>query len=102
NGVVPDLAVTLDPHATRIVRWFGDPTLDTQRLKEDDYFARQDQDKEFADELRMNDELLRLIDRHGKDIRIAVATSASSAVVDRVLATGMKVYWWNPMLDDPD
>jgi len=102
NGVIPDLAVTLDPHATRIVRWFGDPTLTSARLKEDDYFARQEQDSAFSDELRMNEELLRLIDRHGKDIRIAVSTSASQAVVERVLGSGMQVYWWNPMLDDPD
>lgn len=102
NGVVPDLAVTLDPHATRIVRWFGDPTLTAARLAEDDYFARQEQDAAFADELRMNEELLRLVDRHARDIRIAVATSASPAVVARVLGSGMQVYWWNPMLDDPD
>jgi hypothetical protein len=102
NGVVPDLAVTLDPHATRIVRWFGDPSLTAESLKEDDYFARQDMDRAFADELRANEELLRLLDKHGKNIRIAVSTSASSAVVDRVLATGMRPYWWNPMLDDPD
>jgi hypothetical protein len=102
NGVVPDLAVTLDPHATRVVRWFGDPHLSSEKLAQDDYFVRQEQDPAFADELRMNDQLLRLIDRYGKDIRIAVSTSASKAVVDRVLNSGMQVYWWNPMLDDPD
>ena len=102
NGVIPDLAVTLDPHATRVVRWFGDPLLTHDRLKEDDYFTRQEQDPAFADELRLNEKLLNLIDRHGKYIRIAVSTSASKAVVDRVLNSGMQVYWWNPMLDDPD
>ena len=102
RGLVPDLVVTLDPHAVRIVRWFGDPELTEAMLREDDYFSRQDQDSAFADELRANDEILELLNRHGKDIRIALATSASRAVVDRVTETGMDIYWWNPMLDDPD
>ena len=102
NGIVPDLAVSLDPHPTRIVRWLGDPHLTEDHLKSDDYFARQDQDDAFADEMRANDEILGLLDRHGSDIRMALATSASQAVVERVLETGMEIYWWNPMLDDPD
>jgi hypothetical protein len=102
NDVVPDLIVTLDPHATRIVRWFGDPDLTSERLAEDDYYRRQDMDEDFAAELRTNEEVLRLLDRHGKDMRIALSTSASAAVVDRVIGTGMQIYWWNPMLDDPD
>ena len=102
SGIVPDLAVTLDPHTTRIVRWLGDPNLTEEQLRQDDYFSRQDQDDAFADEMRANEEILGLLDRHGRDIRMALATSASQAVVDRVLATGMEIYWWNPMLDDPD
>ena len=102
NGIVPDLTLTLDPHATRIVRWFGDPGLTLETLKNDDYFSRQDMDEAFADELRANEEILDLIDRHGKNMRIALSTSASQAVVDRVLSTGMDIYWWNPMWDDPD
>jgi hypothetical protein len=101
NDVVPDLVVTLDPHATRIVRWFGDPSLDPERIGHDDYYRRQDMDPAFADELRFNRELVALIDRHGPHMRIALATSASEAVVRRVLDTGMRIYWWNPMLDDP-
>ena len=102
NGVVPHLAVSLDPHATRIVRWFGDPSLNEETVSGDDYYRRQDMDRAFADEMKANREILAALDRHGSDIRIALSTSASSAVVDRVLATGMKVFWWNPMLDDPD
>ena len=102
NGVVPDLAVTIDPGTTRVVRWLGDPTLTEARLREDDYFARQDQDDAFADELRANDEILALLDKHGRDIRIALSTMAAPAVVDRVVSTGMEIYWFNPMLDDPD
>lgn len=102
QGLVPDLTVTLDPHATRIVRWFGDPHLCDDKLSADDYFARQDMDQAFADEKAANREILELLNKHGPKIRIALSTSASKAVVDRVLETGMKIYWWNPMFDDPD
>ena len=102
NGVVPDLAVTLDPDPSRIVRWFGDPNLTEDKIKADDYFSRQDQDADFAAEVKANDEVLRLLDRHGKDIRIALSTSVSEVVVKRILDIGMPIYWWNPMLDDPD
>ncbi|MBF0267909.1 MAG: hypothetical protein HQL44_04910 [Alphaproteobacteria bacterium] len=102
QGLVPDLTVTLDPHATRIVRWFGDPHLSHDSLKADDYFSRQDMDKAFADEMAANKEILSLLDQYGPRIRIALSTSASEAVVNRVLETGMQVYWWNPMFDDPD
>jgi hypothetical protein len=102
NGVVPDLAVSLDPDATRIVRWFGDPNLSSDSISADDYFRRQDMDTAFADELRTNDEIMELLNRHAKDMRIALCTSASESVVNRVLELGMEVFWWNPMLDDPD
>lgn len=102
NNVVPDLVVTLDPHATRIVRWFGDPNLTAQKLAEDDYYRRQDMDEAFAKEVKLNGEVLALLDEHGHKMRIALSTSASDAVVDRVLSVGMQIYWWNPMLDNPD
>lgn len=102
NGIVPDLVVSLDPDATRIVRWFGDPELTKEKLATDDYFRRQDMDTDFSNELRANDEVLELLNRHGKDMRIALCSSASKAVVDRVMTSGMSIYWWNAMLDDPD
>lgn len=102
QGLVPDLTVTLDPHATRIVRWFGDPHLSPDSLKTDDYFSRQDMDKAFADEMAANQEILALLDKYGPRIRIALSTSASEAVVNRVVESGMQIYWWNPMFDDPD
>ncbi|CDL00639.1 conserved protein of unknown function [Magnetospirillum gryphiswaldense MSR-1 v2] len=102
NGIVPDLCVTLDPHATRVVRWFGDPELTREKIEADDYYARQDMDEFFADQVSSNVQVLRMLDEHGPKIRIALCTSASKAVVDRVLQTGMQVYWWNPMMDDPD
>lgn len=101
NGIVPDLIVTADPHATRIVRWFGDPQLTEERLGADDYYRRQDMDSSFADELRVNAEMLELLDRHGDRLKIALCSSASPAVVKRVHDAGLDVYWWNPMYDDP-
>ncbi len=100
NGIVPDLVVTIDPHARRIVRWFGDPELNEHHLAADDYFKRQDMDQAFADELAYNREVLALIDEYGSRIRIALSTVSSREVVERVIGAGMQVYWWNPMLDD--
>lgn len=102
NDVVPHLTVTLDPHATRIVRWFGDPGLTEDAIRNDDYYRRQDMDRAFADELAANRFILDALDRHGKDICIAACTSASEAVVNRVSQAGMPLFWWNAMLDDPD
>jgi len=102
NGIVPDLVVSLDPHHTRIVRWFGDPNLTKEAMEADDYYERQDMDPAFADQLRTNEKIYELLNRHGKNMRIALATSSSQAVVQRVLESGMEIYWWNPMYDDPD
>src|SRR2546425_8112576 len=103
HGITPHLVVTLDPHASRIVRWFGVPKLTEALLARDYYFARQDMDTKFQeDQLRFNRELLELVDRCGSRIRIAVASSASPSVVDRIVKTRMQAYWWNPMYDDYD
>jgi hypothetical protein len=103
NGIVPDLVVTVDPHPERIVRWFGDPELDPAALDRDDYYARQDIDPEFRrNQLAVNRELLELVNKHGSRMCIAVATSASQAVVRRCVESQMHIYWWNPMLDDYD
>jgi hypothetical protein len=103
HDIVPDLVVTLDPHPDRIVRWFGDPALTEQGLARDDYFTRQDMDPKFReDQLRFNQELVDLLNANGSRIRIAIASSASTAVVQRATETGMDIYWWNPMYDDYD
>tara|TARA_Y100001934_G_scaffold152917_1_gene183315 strand:- start:3728 stop:4816 length:1089 start_codon:yes stop_codon:yes gene_type:complete len=102
NDIIPDLVVTLDPHPKRIVRWFGDPDLVRADLESDDYFSRQDMDPAFADQMRVNDEVIELLEKYGKKIKIALSTSASDAVVQRAINTGMEIYWWNPMYDDPD
>jgi hypothetical protein len=103
EGIVPHLVVTLDPHATRLVRWFGDPDLTEEALAKDDYFARQDLDPLFRErQLSFNKEMIDLVNEYGPQMRIAVASSASQAVVRRVLEAGMEAYWWNPMYDDYD
>jgi len=101
HGIVPDLVVTLDPHATRIVRWFGDPNLTEADLRADDYFSRQDMDISFSDELRANEQIIELLEKYGKQIRIALSSSSSKKVVQRALECDMDIYWWNPMYDDP-
>jgi hypothetical protein len=103
NGIVPDLVVTLDPHPTRIVRWFGDPSLTEEMIEGDDYYSRQDMDPEFRrDQVEANERIMELLDRYGSRIRIAISSSASEAVARRVEETGMTAYWWNPMYDDYD
>ena len=102
QGIIPDLVVTVDPHPKRIVRWFGDPDLTEADLREDDYFERQDLDTSFSEALRTNDEILELLNKYGPQIRIAVSSSSANTVVTRAHQSGMQVYWWNPMYDDPD
>lgn len=102
HGIIPDLMVTVDPHPHRIVRWLGDPELNEEKLAKDDYFRRQDMDEQFAQELEVNQKIIDLMDQHGKDIRIALSTSSSEVLVKRAMEIGMQIYWWNPMLDDPD
>jgi hypothetical protein len=102
NQIIPDLVVTLDPHAKRIVRWFGDPDLVSTDIEADDYFARQDMDPVFRNEVRANEDVLRLMDLYGKGIKLAVSTTSHPSVVKRAKEIGMEMYWWNPMLDDPD
>ena len=100
-GVVPHVVVSVDPHPERIVRWFGDPTLTAPRA--DDYFRRQEMDREHRiDELGANRALVDLVNAYGPKIKVAAATSAAPAVVERCEQAGMDLYWWNPMYDDYD
>lgn len=100
-GLIPDFVLTLDPHNTRVVRWFGDPDYDAHSA-EDDYFERQDLDVAARDNaLRRNDEDMALIDKHASKTRALVSSSSPETVVKRVLAAGFDAYWWNPLVDDP-
>jgi hypothetical protein len=101
SGIVPHVVVSVDPHPERIVRWFGDPSL--MAPSADDYFRRQEMDPvHHRDEMAANRALVDLVDAHAPAIKLAVATSAAPAVVDRGEKAGMELYWWNPMYDDYD
>jgi hypothetical protein len=97
--LVPDFVVTVDSHPTRIVRWFGDKSL--EQTGEDEYFLRQELDPTMhQDGLSWNRRLIQLVDRHGPSIKAIISTSASAAVRERCQESGMALYWWNPMYDD--
>ena len=95
NGVIPDLVITLDPHPTRIIRWFGDTSLTKNKIKKDDYFLRQDLETDFRKEISSNKKNITLFNKFSKKINIAVCTSSSLAVVKRLVNTKSKIYWWN-------
>lgn len=101
NGLTPHYVVTVDGHPYRIVRWYGDPELETR--PEDDYFSRQDLDPaHWKDAVRCNRELLELVDRHGPRMKAVVSTSSHVSVTKRCVESGMDLYWWNPLYDDYD
>jgi len=96
-GIVPDWVVTIDPHPTRIVRWFGDPHFE-ENSKHDDYFARQDLDVDFRkNSVRQNEENIEEVDRH--PCRLVIATSAPENVVART--AHFDRYWFTPLVDSP-
>ena len=99
NGLVPNYVVIVDPHPTRIVRWFGDTEL--ERRAQDEYFLRQEMDPAMhRDGLSWNRQLIELVNRYGPKMKAIISTSASAAVRQRCLESGMEMYWWNPMYDD--
>ena len=100
KNIVPDLVVTLDPHPTRIARWFGDKTLNLKTIQKDNYFRRQDLEIRFQNELKSNREMIKLFDKNSQKIKVAICTSSSKLVVKRLLASKSKLFWWNPFLDD--
>lgn len=100
-NLIPDFVVTLDPHNTRMVRWFGDPDYEAH-IRDDDYFERQDLDVEARQNaIKRNQDDMALIDKHASRTRAIVASSAPETVVNRLLHAGFETYWWNPLVDDP-
>lgn len=101
KGIVPDYVVSVDPHPHRIIRFFGDPEL--KRSSDDDYFRRQDLDPALnKDEVRRNEEIIGLINKFGKRIKVLLSTSVTPRIARRCMEAGMSVYWWNPIYDDYD
>jgi len=101
-GLIPDYLLTLDPHPTRIVRWFGDPNLD-KNTKNDDYFLRQDLDIAFRDDTKLeNKKNIQLVDKYGKNQKLIICSTAPKNVVERVNNVGFDTYWWAPLVDNPN
>lgn len=101
NDLIPDYVVSVDPHPDRIVRWFGDTKLASRAP--DDYFKNQDLDETVArDNINANNELIKLVNKHGKKIKAILATSVCPDITERCTEAGMEIYWWNPIYDDYD
>jgi len=101
-GIIPDFVMTLDPHPKRIVRWFGDHDFEINSAN-DDYFARQDLDIEFRkNSIEQNKQNIVLVNKFGPQTKAVVASSAPRNVVGRLKESGMDMYWWNPLVDDPN
>jgi hypothetical protein len=99
-GVLPDYVLTLDPHPTRLVRWFGDPELE-RNMAGDDYFSRQDLDVDFRDHSReMNRANIALVDSLRHLTKLVICSTAPENVVERTAAFDR--YWWCPLVDDPE
>lgn len=101
-GLEPDYVLTLDPHPTRLVRWFGDPDFE-RNLEGDDYFSRQDLDIAFrTNSIEENRRNIALVDQHGKGAKLIICSAAPKNVVERTRAVGFDAYWWAPLVDSPD
>ena len=78
EGVTPDFVLTVDPHPTRMVRWFGDPQWEKNSAR-DDYFARQDLDVEFRrNAAARNQETIDLVNEHGPNTTVVVSSSSAA------------------------
>lgn len=97
--IVPDFVLTLDPHPTRIVRWFGDPDIE-RHMAGDDYFERQDLDEAFRlDAIARNIENTALVDFYAERMRLVIASTAPESVVARTRK--FRRYWFAPLVDNP-
>lgn len=102
GGVDPDYVLTLDPHPTRLVRWFGDPDFE-ENMGGDDYFSRQDLDIAFRNNsISENLRNIELVNQLGKGKKLIICSAAPKSVVERTRAIGMDDYWWAPLVDDPN
>ncbi len=102
KGFVPEYVLTLDPHPTRIVRWFGDPDI-IKNLEKDDYFERQDLNIDFRNNtLNQNAENIEIVNKHASKTKAIVATTVHISVTKRLIEAGFDIYWWHPLVDDPN
>lgn len=94
HGITPDFVITLDPHPTRMVRWFGDPEF-AANSKDDTYFSRTKADWGFAEDRNAED--MALVD--SRRVPLIISTTAPENVVARTSAFDR--YWFAPLVDDP-
>lgn len=101
GGLFPDFVVTVDPDPTRIVRWFGDPDIEKHTVN-DDYFARQDIDVTFRDNMfEQNKKNIDLVNQSAPQTKAIVCTvTHHHTVVKRLMEAKFDMYWWNPLVDD--
>ena len=101
-GIIPDYLLTLDPHPTRLVRWFGDPDFEKNMI-DDDYYSRQDLDIDFRNNsIKQNNENIELVNEYAGKTKLMIASTAPANVVSRAKQAGFDMYWWIPLVDDPD
>ena len=101
-GIVPDYVLTLDPHPTRLVRWFGDYDFE-KNMENDDYFSRQDLDIDFRDNsLKQNQENIELVNKFANKTKLIISSTSPLNVVQRTIDAGFDMYWWLPLVDNPD
>jgi len=101
-GIIPDYVITLDPGASRVVRWFGDPDFEKHNA-DDDYFTRQDLDVEFRkNSIAHNNENIELVNKYAPQTKAIIGTSAPYTVTNRVIDAKFDTYWWNPLVDNPN
>lgn len=101
HGIIPDYVLTLDPHLTRIVRWFGDPDLE-KHLEPNDYFQRQDLNVDFrGDPFQKNQDHIDIVNKYADKIKLIICTAAPNNVTVRTKDAGFNSYWFNPIIDDP-
>ena len=98
----PDYILTLDPHPTRMVIWFGDPDYE-KNLEGDSYYSRQDLDVAFRNNsIKKNLNNISLVNKHGKGKKLIICSSAPKNIVERILDIGFDSYWWAPLVDNPE
>ena len=101
NNLIPDYVLTLDPHPSRVIRWFGDPNFESNK-KFDDYFERQDLDLKFRNNTAdTNNENIEIVNKYAKKTKLIACTSISDSLRKRVIEAGFDIYWWNPLVDNP-
>lgn len=103
NGVIPDYCVVLDPHPTRMLRWFGDPNF-SEHMQDDDYFSRQDLDAEFRNtSLELNQENIQIVNKFGPSVSLIFSSCLAPSLYDRLIKINFKDYYgFTPLVDDPD